>query len=65
MKKEPYYVFGKIPIYVSYVVTITLGATDYFLPILTTYKLNGEQIDSKTIKIGYCGFDLATNVLNQ
>ena len=54
-EKEPYYVFGKIPTNGNYVATITLGATDCFLPILTTYKLNGERIDSKTIAIGGCG----------
>ncbi|PKG51078.1 hypothetical protein [Olleya sp. 1-3] len=54
-EKEPYYVFGKIPTNGNYVATITLGAADCFLPILTTYKLNGERIDSKTIAIGGCG----------
>jgi len=54
-EKEPYYIFGKIQTNGSYIATITLGAADCFLPILTTYKLNGERIDSKTIAIGGCG----------
>jgi hypothetical protein len=52
---EPYYVYGKIRTNGTYIATITLGAADCLLPILTTYKLNGEKIDSKTIAIGGCG----------
>ncbi|AUC16514.1 hypothetical protein BTO06_15745 [Tenacibaculum sp. SZ-18] len=54
-EKEPYYAFGKINTNGAYIATISLGAADCFLPILTTYELNGERIDSKTIAIGGCG----------
>jgi hypothetical protein len=54
-ESEPYYVYAKIPTNGAYVATITLGAADCFLPILTTYKFNGERIDSKSISIGGCG----------
>ena len=54
-ENEPYYVFGRIQTNGFYIATITLGAADCFLPILTTYKLNGEKIDSETLGIGLCG----------
>jgi len=41
----------------AYVAVITLGAADCYLPILTTYKPNGEIIDEKGIAIGRCGGD--------
>jgi hypothetical protein len=46
---------GQIKTNGNYIGTITLGAADCMLPVITTYKLNGEKIDSKTIAIGYCG----------
>jgi len=49
--------YGQIPTNGEYIALITLGAADCFLPILTTYKLNGQIIDKKTIAIGYCGMD--------
>lgn len=49
--------YGQIPTNGNYVATITLGAADCYLPILTTYKLNGQVIDKKTIAIGGCGSD--------
>lgn len=51
---NPFYVYGKITTNGNYIATITLGAADCFLPILTTYKLNGEKIDSKTVSAGSC-----------
>ena len=47
--------YGQIETNGNYIAVVTLGAADCFLPILTTYKKTGEQIDSKTIAIGYCG----------
>jgi hypothetical protein len=49
--------YGQIPTNGNYVATITLGAADCYLPVLTTYKLNGQVIDQKTIAIGGCGSD--------
>lgn len=49
--------YGQIPTNGNYVATITLGAADCYLPILTTYNLNGQLIDKKTIAIGGCGSD--------
>jgi len=46
---------GQIKTNGNYVSVITLGVADCLLPVLTTYKLTGEKIDSKTIAIGYCG----------
>lgn len=49
--------YGQIPTNGNYVATITLGAADCYLPVLTSYKLNGQVIDTKTIAIGGCGSD--------
>jgi hypothetical protein len=49
------YAVGQIKTNGNYVSVITLGVADCLLPVLTTYKLTGEKIDSKTIAIGYCG----------
>lgn len=49
--------YGQIPTNGNYIATITLGAADCYLPVLTTYKLNGQVIDRKTIAIGGCGSD--------
>tara|TARA_R110001583_G_scaffold412_1_gene3745 strand:+ start:4967 stop:5539 length:573 start_codon:yes stop_codon:yes gene_type:complete len=51
------HIYGVIPTNGNYISTITLGEAECFVPILNTYKLNGEKIDSKPISIGYCGFD--------
>ena len=51
------YAFRQIPTNGTFVATVTLGVADCYLPVLTTYKLTGEKIDSKTISIGYCGSD--------
>lgn len=51
------HIYGIIPSNGDYISTITLGVADCFIPILNTYKLNGEIIDSKPINIGYCGPD--------
>lgn len=48
------YAVGKFRTNGNYIATISLSAADCFLPILTTYKLTGEKIDSKEIAIGYC-----------
>jgi len=52
---NPYYIYGQIPTNGDYIAIITIGAADCYLPVLTTYKLNGERIDQKTIAIGGCG----------
>jgi hypothetical protein len=49
--------YGQIPTNGNYVATITLGAADCYLPVLTTYKLTGQVIDQKTIAVGGCGSD--------
>lgn len=49
--------YGQIPTNGNYIAIITLAAADCYLPILTTYKKNGEMIDRKTIAIGGCGSD--------
>ena len=49
------YALGQIKTNGNYVSVITLGVADCLLPVLTTFKLTGEKIDSKTIAIGYCG----------
>jgi hypothetical protein len=54
---EYHYGYKQIPANGTFVATITLGAADCFLPVLTTFKLTGEKIDSKSISIGYCGSD--------
>ncbi len=46
---------GQIKTNGDYVAVITFGIADCLLPVLTTFKLTGEKIDSKTIAIGYCG----------
>lgn len=46
---------GQFPSNGEYVSVITLGAADCLLPIMTTFSAAGEQIDQKTIAIGYCG----------
>lgn len=51
------HIYGIIPSKGNYITTLTLGVADCFIPILSTYKLNGEIIDSKPINIGYCGPD--------
>jgi hypothetical protein len=51
------YAYRQIPTNGNYIATITLGVADCFQPVLTTYKPNGDIIDSKTIAIGYCGID--------
>lgn len=49
--------FKQIPTNGNFIATISLGAADCFLPMLTTYRLTGDKIDQKTIAIGYCGSD--------
>jgi len=49
--------YKQIPTNGNYIATITLGVADCYLPVLTTYRLNGQIIDRKTIAIGYCGSD--------
>ncbi len=51
------YVYGIIPSKGNFVSTITMGEADCLIPVLTTYKLNGEPINSKPISIGSCGPD--------
>lgn len=53
--------YKRIPSNGNYITTITLRATDCFLPVLTTYSTSGEIIDEKTIAIGYCGSDCGFN----
>ena len=49
--------YKQIPTNGNFIMTITLGAADCYLPILTTYRLTGDRIDQKTLAIGYCGSD--------
>ncbi len=50
-------IFGVFPSNGNYVSTITLGMAECMVPILTTYTITGQKIDSKAIFIGYCGAD--------
>jgi hypothetical protein len=54
---EYHYGYKQFPANGNFIAIITLGAADCFLPVLTTFKLTGEKIDSKSISIGYCGSD--------
>lgn len=56
---EPKYehIYGRIPSNGNYISIITIGEADCLIPILNTYKPNGEKIDSKAMNIGYCGPD--------
>src|SRR5690606_26294285 len=56
-EKESYFIFGKIKTNGDYITTITLAPTDCYLPVITTYKLNGKKINSETLAIGLCGSD--------
>jgi hypothetical protein len=56
-EKESYYIFGKIKTNGTYIATITLAQAECYLPIITTYKLTGEKIDSESLAIGLCGPD--------
>lgn len=51
------YPYLNIPTNGIYIALVTLGIADCYLPVLTTYKLNGEIIDEKTIAIGHCSGD--------
>lgn len=48
------YVVGRIEFNGSYVAVVTLARAECYLPVLTTYTLEGEIIDSKTIACGSC-----------
>jgi len=56
-RKDIGFAYGQIPTNGDYIAIITLGISDCLLPVLTTYKTDGQIIDEKTISIGYCGFD--------
>ncbi len=47
------YAYCQIPTNGNFIATITLGVADCYLPVLTTYTLNGEIIDEKALAIGY------------
>lgn len=51
------YSYVKIPTNGKYIALMTLSIADCYLPVLTTYKLNGEIIDKKTIAVGHCSGD--------
>jgi hypothetical protein len=51
------YAFKQIPTNGDYIATIRLGIADSYVPILTTYDLNGNKIDNETLSVGYCGAD--------
>lgn len=55
--KERSFSYAQIPANGDFKATITLGLADCYLPVLTTYKLDGKVIDSKTLAVGYCGGD--------
>lgn len=54
---EDFLAYGQIPTNGKYIATLTLGAADCYLPILTTYDLSGKKIAQETIAIGGCGSD--------
>ena len=55
------YSYLQFPTNGKYLATISLSGADCFLPVLTTYKLNGQIIDEKMLAIGYCGSDCGYN----
>lgn len=51
------YAYCQIPTNGNFIATIILGVADCYLPVLTTYTLNGEIIDKKVLSIGYGEID--------
>ncbi|MDX9697646.1 MAG: hypothetical protein RBT49_17775 [Bacteroidales bacterium] len=51
------YAYCQIPTNGNFIATIVLGVADCYLPVLTTYTLNGEIIDKKVLSIGYGEID--------
>lgn len=51
-----YYV-GRLPETDKFIATLSVGAADCYVPVVTTYTHQGERIDSKNVAIGYCGSD--------
>ncbi|MFD2543747.1 hypothetical protein ACFSSB_15580 [Lacinutrix gracilariae] len=56
-RKEQNYIFCKIKTNGTYVAIITLEETECYMPVLTTFKPNGEKISSENLMIGLCGSD--------
>ncbi|TBV25877.1 hypothetical protein DMZ43_08175 [Meridianimaribacter sp. CL38] len=56
-REEFNYIYGKIKINEEYIAVITLEEAECFMPILTTFKINGEIVNSKELMIGLCGSD--------
>ncbi len=55
---DPYsFAYMQIPAGGNYIAVITLQAADCLIPVLSTYKPDGQLIDRKDIAIGYCGMD--------
>jgi len=52
--QDVYFSYKQIPTPGNYIATLSLGAADCLLPVLTTYNLSGKKIDQKTLAIGYC-----------
>ncbi|WP_262733944.1 hypothetical protein [Gaetbulibacter sp. NE] len=56
-REEFNYIYGKIKINEEYIAVITLEEAECFMPILTTFKITGEIVNSKELMIGRCGPD--------
>src|SRR5690606_2768063 len=51
------FIYGTIKSNGNYVATITFVPADAYLPVLTTYTLEGKKIDQVGLVIGRCGMD--------
>jgi len=47
--------YRQLPSNGNYIAVITLHIAECFIPVLTTFKPNGQIIDKQYIAIGYCG----------
>jgi len=56
-QNESIYILGKIKTSGNYLALICLVESEGLLPIVTTFKLNGEKIQSTNFMIGLCGPD--------
>lgn len=55
---EPYsFAYMQIPASGNYIAVLSLQAADCLIPVLSTFKPDGQLIDRKYIAIGYCGQD--------
>ena len=56
-QNESIYILGKIKTNGNYLAILCLEESQGLIPIVTTFKLNGEKIQSENLMIGLCGPD--------